>query len=180
MRSCTALRVRLVLLSVDGLRGALYCMSECRCAPEPSGLRRPKGFGPPPALRPACANASGGRPRAFGRRAVAWAEAGPLAGEGSKSAGFPTPNPENPQTCRKRRSALPPQGRGPGVSRFSWPEGKGKKNPSPDGYLWAPSLCPIALPGNLRMVSEPSRDSGDSPFVVKVPGVAVSPATSKR
>jgi hypothetical protein len=46
------------------------------CGPEPSGLRPPKGFGPPPALRP----------RAFGRRAGASAEGGPQAGDGSSSA----------------------------------------------------------------------------------------------
>jgi hypothetical protein len=37
---------------------------------------------------------------------------GPQAGDGSKSAAFPTANPEKPQACEKRRSALPaPQGR---------------------------------------------------------------------
>jgi hypothetical protein len=36
----------------------------------------PKALGLPPALRPACANASEGRPRAFRRRAEAFAQAG--------------------------------------------------------------------------------------------------------
>jgi hypothetical protein len=64
----------------------------CRQEPSPR-MRHPpmKLVGPPPALRPACANASEDRPRAFGptpteglrpaggRRAVASAEGGPLA-----------------------------------------------------------------------------------------------------
>jgi hypothetical protein len=48
-----------------------------------------------PALRPACANASEGRPRAFGQRAVASAEGGPQAGDGWKSAAFPAANHED-------------------------------------------------------------------------------------